>query len=143
MSEYPMPSYHFQVEWGEESIHVSEVSGLNIEVQVIEYREGGSPEYSPIKIPGIRKYDNITFKRGIIPNDNQFFAWLNSITHNQRNRRNLIISLLNENHDPVMTWKVKNAFPVKLQGPVLKATGNEIAIETLEVAHEGLTIETD
>jgi phage tail-like protein len=142
MSKYPMPSYHFQVEWGGTRLGFSEVSGLNIEVQVIEYREGSSPEYSSIKMPGIPKYSNITLKRGIVPNDNEFFAWLNATALNKADRRNLTISLLNEEHSPVMVWKVKNAFPVKIQGPVLKATGNEIAIETLEIAHEGMTIET-
>ena len=139
--KYPMPSYHFEVEWGGTRLGFSEVSGLNIEVQVIEYRQGSSPIYSSIKMPGIPKYSNITLKRGIIPNDNEFFQWLNTVTLNKADRRDITISLLNENHEPVMVWKVKNAFPVKIQGPVLKATGNEVAIETLEVAHEGLTIE--
>ena len=93
-------------------------------------------------MPGRPKYDNIVLKRGIIPKDNEFFKWLNTAALNQVDRRNLTISLLNENHEPVMSWKVKNAFPVKIEGPVLKATGNEVAIETLEVAHEGLLIET-
>jgi phage tail-like protein len=143
MSEikYPMPSYHFRVECGGETIAVSEVSGLDIEVQVIEYREGASLEYSPIKMPGIPKYSNITLKRAIFPQDSYFFTWLNLTALNKPDRRDLTICLLNEEHIPVMVWKAKRAFPVKLQGPVLKATGNEVAIETFEVAHEGLTIE--
>ena len=140
--KYPMPSFHFQVECGGEAIPFSEVSGLDIEIQVIEYRNGSSPEYSPLKMTGIPKYSNITLKRGIIPHDNFFFTWINNTALNKPDRKDLTISLLNEEHSPVMVWKVKRAFPVKLQGPVLKATGNEIAIETLELAHEGLTIET-
>jgi phage tail-like protein len=80
-------------------------------------------------------------KRGILPNDNEFFDWLNTTSLNKVERRDLIISLLNESHEPVMTWKAVNAFPVKVEGPGLKATGNEVAIESIEVAHEGLTIE--
>lgn len=137
-----MPGYHFQVEWGGKRIGFSEVSGLNIELQVIEYRDGASPNYSTTKMPGLLKYDNIILKRGIIPNDNEFFEWLNTAALNQVDRRDLKISLLNEKHEPVVNWKVKKAFPVKIEGPVLKATGNEVAIETLEVAHEGLIIET-
>ena len=142
MSDYPLPGYHFNVEWGGTRLGFEEVSGLKIEYQIIEYREGNSPEFSATKMPGIPKYSNITLKRGILPGDNEFFDWLKTIRLNQVERRDLVISLLNENHEPAMVWKAKNAFPVRIEGPVLKATGNEVAIETLEVAHEGLTIES-
>ncbi|MFH0783126.1 MAG: phage tail protein [Pseudomonadota bacterium] len=141
MAEYPLPVFHFQVQWGGTNIGFSEVSGLNIETQVIEYRDGLSPEYSPRKMPGIPKFGNITLKRGVVPKDNEFFAWLNTTKLNKIERRDLVISLLNENHEPVMTWKVVRAFPVKIEGPGLKSTGNEVAIESIEIAHEGLTIE--
>ena len=142
MSEYPLPGYHFQVDWGGTRLGFSEVSGLDIEYQVIEYREGSSPEYSSMKMPGIPKYSNITLKRGIVAGDNEFFDWVKTINLNKVERRDITISLLNENHEPAMVWKVTNAFPVKLEGPGLKATGNEVAIESLELAHEGLTIES-
>jgi phage tail-like protein len=58
---------------------------------------------------------------------------------NKVERRDVIISLLNETHSPVMSWKAKNTFPVKIQASDLKADGNEVAIETLELAHEGLS----
>jgi phage tail-like protein len=141
MAQYPLPVFHFQVEWGGTNIGFSEVSGLNIETQLIEYRDGASPEYSAVKMPGIPKYGNITLKRGIVPDDNEFFAWLNTTSLNKVERRDLTISLLNEAHEPVMSWKAKNAFPVKIEGAGLKATGNEVAIESIEVAHEGLMIE--
>jgi phage tail-like protein len=146
MAEYPLPVFHFEVEWGGINLDFAEVSGLTIENQVIEYRGGSSPIYSTLKMPGIPKYGNITLKRGILPKNNEFFDWLNTIKMNKvgddnKDRRNLIISLLNEEHEPVMTWKASSAFPVKVEGPGLKATGNEVAIESIEIAHEGLTIE--
>jgi len=141
-TKYPLPVFHFQVEWGGENLGFSEVSGLTIETQAIEYRDGLSPQYSSIKMSGIPKYSNITLKRGIIAQDSDFFDWLNQTALNKPERRDIVISLLNEEHTPVMTWKVKNAWPVKLEGPGLKATGNEVAIESIELAHEGLTIET-
>jgi len=141
MADYPLAVFHFQVEWGGTNLGFSEVSGLTIENQAIEYRDGLSPEYSVVKMPGMPKFSNITLKRGIVPADNEFFAWLNTAALNKIERRDLVISLLNEEHSPVMTWKVKNAFPVKVEGPGLKATGNEVAIESIELAHEGLTIE--
>lgn len=144
MAEYPLPVFHFQVDWGGSKgteVGFSEISGLNIESQVIEYRDGVSKEYSAVKMPGIPKYGNITMKRGIVPKDNDFFTWLNTTALNKVERRSLTISLLNEEHAPVMTWKVNNAFPVKIEGAGLKSTGNEVAIESIEVAHEGLMIE--
>lgn len=140
---YPLPVFHFIVNWGGTQVGFSEVSGLNIESQVIEYRDGASPEYSSRKMPGLRKFANITLKRGILSSDNEFFAWLNTTKLNTVERRDLTISLLNEEHAPVMTWKVNNAFPVKVEGPSLKATGNEVAIESIELAHEGLSIENE
>lgn len=141
MADYPLPVFHFQVQWGGKNLGFAEVSGLNLETQMIEYRDGLSPIYSSIKMPGIPKYGNITLKRGILPADNDFYKWLNTTKLNTVERRDLTISLLNENHEPVMTWKATKAFPVKVEGPGLKATGNEVAIESVEIAHEGLTIE--
>ena len=141
MATYPLPSFHFQVEWGEDTIGFSEVSGLGAETQVIEYRDGASPVYSTQKMPGIQKYGNITLKRGVIEGNNAYFDWWKTAQLNKIERRDIIISLLNENHEPVMTWKVRNAWPTKIDGPGLKADGNEVAIESLELAHEGLTIE--
>ncbi|MFA5354094.1 MAG: phage tail protein [Thermodesulfovibrionales bacterium] len=141
MANYPLPVFHFQVQWGGTNLGFTEVSGLTMEHQVVEYRDGLSPEYSALKMPGIPKHANITLKRGIVAKDNEFFQWLSSTKLNKAERRDLIISLLNEKHEPVITWKAVNAFPVKVEGPGLKATGNEVAIESIEIAHEGLNIE--
>ncbi len=140
-NKYPLPKFHFRVEWGGANIGFTEVSGLSMSTDVIEYREGSSPEYSKIKMPGMIKYENITMKRGTMAGDNEFFKWLNTVSLNTIERRDLTISLLNEKHEPVVTWKIKNAFPVKVQSTDLKADGNEVAIESIEIAHEGLKIE--
>ncbi|MGE9311240.1 phage tail protein [Niabella sp. CJ426] len=140
MATYPLTKFHFQVEWGGTRIGFTEISGLDVSLDVIEYRDGASPEYSKIKMPGMTKFSNITLKRGTFLNDNEFYAWFNTVQMTAIERRNITISLLNENHEPVMVWKVKNAFPVKVQSTDLKADGNEVAIETLELAHEGLII---
>lgn len=140
MATYPLPKFHFIVQWGGTRIGFTEVTGLDIQVEAIEYREGSSPEYSKIKMPGMHKFSNITLKRGSIGNDTDFYKWINTISLNTVERRDLTISLLNETHAPVMTWKVKNAFPIKVQASDLKSDGNEVAIETIELAHEGLNI---
>ena len=143
MAQYPIPKFHFQVEWGGAKIGFTEVTGLDMSTDVIEYREGSSPEYHKVKMPGLQKFSNITMKRGTFKGDNDFYNWWNTIALNTIERRNLVISLLNENHEPVVVWKIKNAFPIKMQSTDLKSDGNEVAIETLEIAHEGLTIQNE
>jgi phage tail-like protein len=140
MANYPRPAFHFQVTFGSEKVEFSEVSGLTQELQLIEYRQGASPDYSTIKMPGLHKYNNITLKKGVMDNDNKFFDWLNKVKLNTIERKDIVISLLNEEHKPVMTWSAVRAFPVKVEGPSLKANGNEVAIESIELAHEGLTL---
>ena len=142
-AQYPIPVFHFTVEWGGKRAGFSEVTGLTQENQAIEYRDGSFLEYSSIKMPGLRKFSNVTLKRGIIKSDFEFAKWLTTIKLNTVDRRTLVISLLNEEHQPVMVWKVMNAFPVKLEGPQLKASGNEVAIESIELAHEGLELQSD
>jgi|SRR6218665_640587 len=141
--QYPLPVFHFTVQWGGSRIGFSEVSGLTQENQAIEYRDGSFPEYSSIKMPGLRKFSNVTLKRGIVKADNDFFKWLSTIKLNQVERRDVTIALLNESHEPVMVWKIHNAFPVKVEGPGLKASGNEVAIESIEIAHEGLELQNE
>lgn len=143
MAEYPIPKFHFQVEWGGSRIGFTEVSGLDITTEVIDYRDGASPEYSKIKMPGQRTFSNITLKRGTFAGDNEFYDWFNTVNLNQIERRDLTISLLNENHEPVVVWKVKNAWPSKVTPTDLNADGNEVALETLELVHEGLTIQNE
>lgn len=143
MAEYPMPKFHFQVEWGGTLIGFTEVSGLDVETEVIEYRHGASPEYVSTKMPGRQKFTNITMKRGTFAGDNEYFDWWNSVALNTVERRDITISLLNESHEPVVVWKVKNAWPTKVQSTDLKADGNEVAVESIELAHEGLVIQND
>jgi len=142
MAQYPLAKFHFQVSWGEERIGFTEVTGLDVQLEVIEYREGSSAEFSKVKLPGMTKYSNLTLKRGTLAADSNFYKWIHSLdpfTHTSH-RREIVISLLNESHTPIMTWSAKNAFPVKYQASDLKADGNEVAIETLEIAHEGLSM---
>lgn len=139
MAEYPLPKFHFSVDWGGTNLSFTEVTGLDVETELIEYRAGASPEFTKIKMPGQQKYSNITMKRGSFKGDNQYFEWWNTVKLNTIERRDLTITLLNENHEPVITWQVKNAWPLKVQSTDLKADGSEVAIESIEIAHEGLT----
>lgn len=150
MADYPLPKFHFQVEWGGTKIGFTEVSGLDVETEVIEYRHGASKEYSKTKQPGMTKYSNITLKRGTFQSDNEYYDWWKENVFFQEGnstgskyRRDITISMLNEEHEPIVVWKIKNAWALKVQSTDLKADGNEIAVETIELAHEGLTIQND
>ncbi len=142
-TNYPLVKFHFQVEWGGTQIGFTEVSGLNVETKVVEYRHGASPQYSKIKMPGLQEYGNITLKRGTFASDNEFYNWWNTVKLNTIERRDITISLLNEQHEPVVVWKVNNAWPVKVESTDLKADGNEVAIESMEIAHEGIIIQNE
>ncbi len=141
METYPLTKFHFRVEWGGSTVGFTEVTGLDFQVEPIEYREGSSPNYHKIKMPGMHKYSNITMKKGTYKGDIEFYEWMNTISLNKVERRDITVSLLDETHEPVITWKIRSAFPVKVQASDFKADGNEVAIETIEFAHEGLTAE--
>ena len=141
-TKYPLPGFYFSVSWEEgKTVVFSEASGLNASTEVIEYRDGESKVFSTIKMPGIMKYDNVSLKRGSLAGDNTLFDWFNSIKYNTVDRKTVTISLLNEEHKPVITWMLENAFPIKIDSGTLNAKTNEVLIETLELAHEGLKIE--
>lgn len=137
----PLSQYHFQVQWGGNRIAFQEISGLDIEIETVNFREGSSPADSERKLPGLRKFSNITMKRGLIQGDNEFFDWINSKRMGSIERRDMTIALLDEQHQPAIVWKVKNAFPVKYSGPVLHAHSSEPAMESLEITHEGIEVE--
>ncbi len=139
-TEWPLPKFYFQVEWDGEVMAFQEVSGLDVESQPIEYRRGDSPVFSVIKMPGIKKSGNVTMKKGVFKSDNDFWDWFNQIKMNTIKRLPVTISLLDEAGAPTMVWTLANAWPAKITGTDLNADGNEVAIESIEIAHEGLTI---
>jgi len=147
--DYPLPKFHFQVEWGSEEFRMgfTEASGLDFETEVIEYREGSSKQYNKSKQPGLTKFSNITLKRGTFEGDFAYYKlWKQTVFYQEGNktgsmyRRTVTLKLLNEAHQPIITWVLKNAWPSKVQSTDLKADANEVAIETMELVHEGLTI---
>lgn len=139
-SVWPLPKFYFQVKWGGQVLSFQEVSGLDVEAQPIEYRHGDSPVFSTVKMPDIKKYGNVTMKKGVFKGDQKFWDWFNQIKLNTIKRETVTISLLDEAGAPTMVWTLTNAWPTKITGTDLKAEGNEVAVETIEIAHEGLTI---
>lgn len=142
---YPLPKFHFKVSFGDTEFNCTEVSGLDFEREVIEYRAGADKEYHKAKQPGLSKYSNITLKRGTFPDKGREFyeKWVKTVYFQEKEeqyRGDLVISLLNESHEPVVTWKAINAYITKIQATDFKADGNETAIETAEFVHEKLTM---
>ena len=117
----------------------AEVSGLDAEISPIEYRNG-SEDTTVRKLPGLKKFSNITLKRGVI-GDLAFWTWIKSVLDGNLQRVDGTITLLDENRQPVMQWKFRRAWPCRWTGPTLNAKNNEVALETLEICHEGLAVE--
>lgn len=133
----PFASYNFVLEIGGiTNAGFSECSGLNIENTPIEYREGKDP-ITPRKQPGLMKFGNITLKRGVTL-DLVLRDWLKLVSDGDVERRPVSIILRDELQRPVVRWNLREAWPCKMTGPDLKANASEIAIETLEICHEGL-----
>jgi phage tail-like protein len=117
----------------------AEVSGLEAAMDPIEYRNG-SEDITVRKMPGLKKFTNITFKRGTT-GDLAFWNWILQGMNGTAVRTEGSILLLNESRQEVMRWNFKRAWPIKWTGPGLNAKNNEIAMETVEICHEGLAID--
>lgn len=139
----PFRGFNFRVEIDGLTVAAfSEVSGLTAEGDPVDYREGTDPVNNVRKLVGLRKYANLMFKRGYVQ-DNTLWQWYQRIANGQPDRRNGSVVLMNEAHQDVMRWNFENAWINKIEGPGLNATSNEVAVESMELVHEGLTFELE
>jgi phage tail-like protein len=141
----PYTGYNFLVDVvgldsGSAQAGFSEVSGLGAELAVVEYRDGNDKVNSVRKLPGVVKYPNIVLKRGVT-GDLTLWQWIQQAIQGNVQRVDGRIVLLDETRNAVVTWKFRRAWPCRYEGPTLAAKGNQVAIETLEICHEGLEIE--
>lgn len=134
-------NFQFTVSLGGEITAFQEVTLPESEIEVIEYRSGSDVYSSTRKIPGLVKYSNLILKRGLIKSP-EMYDWFKQAKQGTPERKNVTVSILNEEHEPFVVWKLKNCWPVKYSGPTLNAKGNEVAIETLEIATEDVDVET-
>lgn len=136
----PYAAFNFTVEIdGVTTAGFNEVSGLDVESDVIDYRTG-ERENIVTKLPGLKKNPNISLKRGFTRSD-ELWKWRKAVMDGKTERRSGAIVLHGEDRAPVLRWTFKDGWPSKLAGPALNAKNNEVAIETLEIAHEGLGFE--
>ncbi|AHE52512.1 phage tail protein [Sphingomonas sanxanigenens] len=147
LRDIPYGNFNFLVDLGDGNTEgaqagFSEVSGLSMTVEVIEYRLGNMAESGAMKIPGRAHYGDVTLKRGIIGSLN-LFQWIDQVRNGDiAARRTVTISLLSEDRTaPVTTWKLRRAWPVRFAAAPLVAASREIAIEELVLAHERLELE--
>ena len=138
---WPLPKFYFSVDLGDlKDVAFQEVSGMDKEVEVLEYRHSNSKLFSKIKMPGMVKHGNITMKRGLFVKDNTFWDWMKETKMNTNPRREVIIRLLDQEGKKTMQWTLRNAFPTKISSTDLKSEGSEVAIDTIELAYEDLEI---
>lgn len=117
----------------------SEVSGIDVSTDPIDYREGNATENAVRKLPGLNKFANITLKRGMTK-DLSLWNWMQNTLTGTVQRTSVSIVLLDEDRNPVWRWNLANAWPCKWAGPDLNAQSNDVAIETLEICYEGLSV---
>ena len=140
--KWPLPKFYFSVQLGDDKdVTFQEVSGLQTETKVIEYRHGNSPLFSTIKMPGLTSVGNVTMKKGIFAKDTKFFDWyLETKKRESFKRRVVVVNLLDEGGNPKMTWTLNNAWPTKVTGTDMKSDSSEVAVESIEIAYETLTV---
>ena len=141
----PFGNFRFKLELGDvEVAGFAECTGLNIETKVFEYKEGGNNS-TTLKFPEPASFSNVTLKRGVT-NSNELIEWQLDVVSGtfgknaRANNPSIAIVLMNEKGEDVRRWNLIRAFPVKWVGPDLKASASEVAIETLELAHEGIQL---
>ncbi len=136
----PFKNYSFVVEIdGIASSAFKSVSGLAAEAEVIEYREGSDPLSSSRKLPGRVRYPNVRLSRGLTTT-RDLWDWWETVVNGTVDRRNVAIILLDDSRTEVLRWFLRDAWIAKFEAPDLDASGNEVAIETIELAHEGLDL---
>lgn len=138
---WPLPKFCFKVSIGKlGELTFEEVSGLEVE-WATEKQDGNNMQLSESTIPGINRYDILHLKKGTFVSNNKLIDWFDTVKLNIEQRESMIVSLLDQEGNPTMVWKVANARPIKITGVNLKSDGNEVTIEQLDLAHEGIIIE--
>ena len=136
----PLTSFNFILDIQGMRAGFSEIGGLSTETDIVEYREGNE-DITMRKLPGKRKYANLSFKRGFTPNGKELWEWREKVIEGKTQRLSGTITLLNEARQPALVWKFYEAWPSKWAGPAFNAKNNDVAIEEMELAIEGLELE--
>ena len=141
---YPPVSFHFRVEVlglsDANDVRFTEVGGLSVELATEDVAEGGENRFIQ-KYPGRVKYPELVLKRGLLVKSD-VFGWIrDSLERDQIEPKNVDVTLLNEAHEPLMTWHVVNAFPTKWAVSDFNATANTVVVETLQLYYQYFTVD--
>jgi phage tail-like protein len=136
----PFGAYYFEVEIGGVQYSFRSASGLKIETEVIEFQEGNGDIIR--KLAGPTRYSNIRLSRAFT-GERSLYEWYVKTQKPQPIKVDGRITMFDRHGAPVATWNFVNSFPTKWEGPDLDASASEVAIETIEIAHEGLTLDDD
>jgi phage tail-like protein len=117
----------------------TELSGLQLETEVFEYSEGGNNSFVH-QLPGRTRVGRITLKQGLVASDELFRWYLDIAYGKQMDRRNVSVVLYTEAGEELRRWNFLNAYPVRWVGPALEAGSTAVALETLELAHDGMQV---
>ena len=138
---WPVPKFYFQVKLGDVGvISFQEVSGLDSEHDVIEYRAGDSKAFSTIKMPGLKKSSDVTCKKGMFKDDTALFDYFNSIKMNTIKRETVTIRVLDQDGKAMFVWELTNAWPMKVTGTDFNSQNSEVAVEEIVLSHEGMSM---
>ncbi len=137
----PYPNFNFAVDLGlGEEVRFAEVELPTAEIEAIEYREGGDRTSAVRKLPGRVRYGNVVLRRGISGNL-ALWEWFKAVRDGQLLRRDVVVTLEDEQRQPVQRWLLRGAWPAKYDPSDLNAKGNEVLIETIELAVESIDVE--
>lgn len=137
---WPVPAFHFLVTIDGIAIPFQEVSGLDTEYDVVEYRSANNPKFTAVNMPGMKKTSDITLKKGMFRDDTALSDYLASVKMNAVAPKTITISLIDQENKVLFAWTLKNAFPKKVTGISMNARSGDVAIEEIVLAHEGLTM---
>lgn len=136
---FPVPAYRFRVAVGKDKMAFTAVSGLEMGVETIEYKDGAGGIF---RLPGQRQLLTITLKRGLVKGQSQLYKWMTNVVLHQVEMKDISIQLTDEaGTTPLVTWNVTDAFPTKLTAPSFDASSNEVAIEEMTLSADRMTVE--
>lgn len=138
----PHPAFHFSVEAGLSRVGFARVLLPTMERELIRYRDGSDLEETARLLPGLLRLGPCVLERGVVPPDDEFFVWLNTISVGSVQRRDVVVRLLDASHAPAMVWQLRRCFPTRLAWSPLDADCSAVLIETLSLAVESMSVET-
>ena len=144
-TDYPLPVYNYRVEIDGEAIGFSEVSGMELSFESITYKESQvNSQVGPniMYMPGQIQPPNISLKKGFVTGKSVpvLYNWINSIELNRIDKKDIVVHLLDETGAPVVSWIVNNCFPTKLSAPTFDANSSEVAVESMELMADSVTM---